>query len=547
MKRAFAFFLTLALVPKVFAQDPIVAGRPVAADLSAGAPRSYAIALNAADYVSASLVQRGRVNVVIYAPDGRLLRRFPAPPADGSRPMAFVAEEAGTYRLELASPAGQVASYELQVGAVVPLENRLQPDAEVRSSPRIDALGRGIAAGNTDTSAFWKQIAAEGTPLVEPLGSDGKYDLVTFLWRGGVDTRNVYVFGSMRIPYLGPSDFTMRHLERSDVWYLTVKMPAGARFSYRISPNDPLVSDGPRADQRAATAQADPLNRHVWDCRPNSSKYACASAAELPGAVPQPWLVAKPGVPQGRLESRTIASGILKMDRALNVYTPSGYRVGGPPTSLLVLFDGDAYLDMAAPVTFDNLIAASKIPPTTVVFVATGGAWRLQDLVANDPFADFVAKELVPWVRQNYSVTRDPSRTAVGGYSAGGLAAAYVGRRHSAVFGNVLSQSGAFWWEPKMGVTGDPELDAIPEANGIARLYAETSKLPLKFYLDAGTFEIGNVGSFGILEANRHLRDVLRAKGYSVAFQQFIGGHDGLSWRGTVADGLIALLGRAHD
>jgi enterochelin esterase family protein len=39
------------------------------------------------------------------------------------------------------------------------------------------------------------------------------------------------------------------------------------------------------------------------------------------------------------------------------------------------------------------------------------------------------------------------------------------------------------------------------------------------------------------------LRDVLLAKGYEVHYQQFVGGHDGLSWRGLFADGLIELLG----
>jgi enterochelin esterase-like enzyme len=40
-----------------------------------------------------------------------------------------------------------------------------------------------------------------------------------------------------------------------------------------------------------------------------------------------------------------------------------------------------------------------------------------------------------------------------------------------------------------------------------------------------------------------HWRDVLPAKGYVVQYQQFVGGHDGFSWRGTLADGLIAVLG----
>ena len=48
----------------------------------------------------------------------------------------------------------------------------------------------------------------------------------------------------------------------------------------------------------------------------------------------------------------------------------------------------------------------------------------------------------------------------------------------------------------------------------------------------------------GTLESNRHMRDVLLAKGYEVHYREFIGGHDYLSWRGLLADGLIALIGR---
>jgi hypothetical protein len=45
------------------------------------------------------------------------------------------------------------------------------------------------------------------------------------------------------------------------------------------------------------------------------------------------------------------------------------------------------------------------------------------------------------------------------------------------------------------------------------------------------------------LAANRHLRDVLQARGYDVSYQEFVGGHSHVSWRGTFADGLIALFG----
>ena len=68
-----------------------------------------------------------------------------------------------------------------------------------------------------------------------------------------------------------------------------------------------------------------------------------------------------------------------------------------------------------------------------------------------------------------------------------------------------------------------------------------------QFYLGAGTFEFDIAGSGGgLLEETRHLRDILRAKNYRVVFQQFVGGHDDLSWRGVMGDGLQALLGRSR-
>ena len=319
-----------------------------------------------------------------------------------------------------------------------------------------------------------------------------------------------------------------------------------------------MTFNGPRADQRIATRQADPLNPGRFECPPNRSKYNCQSVAELPGAPPQPWLVAKPGIPEGRVEKQTLKSSIQKIDRPISIYTPSNYKADGPPNALLVLFDGeDLEGDPYQVTTLNNLIAASKIPPTVAVFVDNLPRRRLVDLVANAEFADFMAKELVPWVRAHYNVTKDPKQTVLTGYSAGGLASTYVALRHSQVFGNVLSLSGAFWWSfehpggvcgsrcPESGGTGgDESKDGTTEGNFLAKEFLASPKLPLRFYLTAGTFEVDREGGGGnILETTRQLRDVLRAKDYDVQFEQFVGGHDGLSWRGSLADGLIVLLG----
>jgi hypothetical protein len=55
----------------------------------------------------------------------------------------------------------------------------------------------------------------------------------------------------------------------------------------------------------------------------------------------------------------------------------------------------------------------------------------------------------MPWIQGRYHVTADPGQIALGGSSAGGLAAVYAALEHSEVFGNVLSQSGGFRLVPE--------------------------------------------------------------------------------------------------
>jgi len=544
MKKTAASILVWAAIG--FSQDTLTVNQPVAKELKKGVPQSFTIRLNAGDYAAGVVDQQGTpVDVAIYVPDGSRLRVFPGSP-EPKRGFAFIAEAAGAYRLELRAP-DHAGKCELRLNEVLSLDQRMSPGPRKDRyiSARIDALRKQVASGDKNTEAFWAAIAKEHTPWVEPVEKDEKHQLATFLWRGGADTRNVlvlfYPFVSSR-----PQDYTMKRIEGTDVWYVTTRFPRGARFAYQLSPNDPLIFEGPASNQRNASAQADPLNPNRWACGASSSKFSCQSMAELPGAPPQPWITRKDGVAAGEVKKYSIKSEILKNEHNLSVYQPAGYRANGTPYALMVVFDESAYLDrVPTPVILDNLIAASKIPPMVAVLIANPSpATRNKELPPNPNFADFLAKELIPWTHAHYNVTSDPQQIVVAGSSYGGIASVFAGLRHPEVFGNILCQSGSFWWTPERAAGF--ENDAEGEPGWLAKQFLKVPKLPLKFYMDAGSFEVDTAGGGGaILEPSRHMRDVLLAKGYEVHYQQFVGGHDYISWRGTLADGLIALVGKA--
>ena len=146
-------------------------------------------------------------------------------------------------------------------------------------------------------------------------------------------------------------------------------------------------------------------------------------------------------------------------------------------------------------------------------------------------------------MRSHYRAGLDPAHTVIAGQSHGGLAAAHAAFHHPDVFGCVLSQSGSFWYSPSVGDSHAAKYDT--ETGWLTRQFAKAPLHPVRFYLEVGNFEQGAVHNM-VLE-NRRFRDVLEAKGYHVTYSEYLGGHDYVCWRGSIADGLIMLLGNSGD
>jgi enterochelin esterase-like enzyme len=241
------------------------------------------------------------------------------------------------------------------------------------------------------------------------------------------------------------------------------------------------------------------------------------------------WKAPGVGMPKGTVEVTTFRSAILKNERKVWIYTPHGFSSTADRYPLLVLFDGDRNVKWI-PAILDYLIAQKQIPPMVAGLIGNpSSAARRLELPCYTPFADSLAKEFVPWLRERYRATQDPASTIVAGSSYGGLAAVFAGLRYPHVFGNVASLSGSFWWKP----------DNEEEPEWLARQFAGSPKLPLRFYLEVGLMETYPLQ----IPSNRHMRDVLTAKGYAVGYAEYNGGHSFLNWSSGTANGLLFLLG----
>jgi len=416
-------------------------------------------------------------------------------------------------------------------------------------SPRLATLRQALLVGDSHAlEQFWHEVAAHSTPLVEPIQNDKHRVLVTFLWRATAAVTNVVVVGGLA----RWGEFSQQQMIRlldTDVWFKTYSARTDLRATYQLSPNDSLVDASDVTDwaARTATWQTDPLNPHTYtfppaDADPNATGRV-VSMLELRAAPPQPWITPRHGVPVGQVERHRLHSAILSNERDVWIYTPPAYTSGGQHYGLLILFDGSAYTRMIpTPTILDNLLAAGQLPPLVALLLdSPDQETRNRELTCYPPFCDFLAQEFLPWARQHYHITSDPARTIIGGSSFGGLAAAFAGLRHPELFGNVLSQSGTFWWYPGFTFWSTPA-DAR-ENEWLARQFVARPRLALRFYLDVGLLERGStvINLPDQVDANRRMRNILQTKGYVVHYVEFYGGHEYLCWRGTLADGLLAL------
>jgi len=214
------------------------------------------------------------------------------------------------------------------------------------------------------------------------------------------------------------------------------------------------------------------------------------------------------------------------------VYVPAQYD-SAIPTALMIYQDGQAFKDengdIRAQNVMDNLIYRREIPAMLGVFINPGRTpeqvepspqtgWgdgttnrAIEYNSLDDKYARVITEELMPVLRKEYNISKDPEQHGIGGSSSGAIAAFTVAWERPNDFRKVLSNVGSF-----VDLRGGY---VYPE-----RVLASEKK-PIRVFLCDGRNDHRGFGRDGVYNPNRdwflqnvRLMKALTQKGYDVNY-----------------------------
>jgi enterochelin esterase family protein len=356
-----------------------------------------------------------------------------------------------------------------------------------------------------DAAAVDRFLTRHGSPIVEG-------ERATFLWRGEADGAQV----RHRVVGL-PDPLPMQMLPGTDLWAVTTVLPEGSRVEYQIE-----IRRGARHEQFN-----DPLNPRLAHS-PLGSSSVCAS---LGYAVPD-WVRLDPEARAGTLTEESVRSKALRREQHFHVYLPARFnRALRYP--LLVVHDGTDYLNFAAMKTvLDNLIHRLDVDPLVAVFVPPGD--RLREYANHAPHARFIARELVPLLRERLPLIDSPEARCLMGSSFGGIASLSTAVRYPGFFGSLLLQSASLvFTDIGFEHGGGPAFD--PVVKFVNRYRTRPTAVVDRIYQSCGVYE-------PLITPNRSMVPVFRQTGMQVRYIEARDGHNWENWRDRLGDGLSWLF-----
>lgn len=393
------------------------------------------------------------------------------------------------------------------------------PPAIRTASARVQELGTALAdAAPAEHAAlidaFWIEVAAAGTPLVEraPAGAAADSVTMTFVRRAPAATwaGDAYVLANKLSPVSDLDGARMERLEGTDVLHASFVVARTWRGSFRIAVVDTESSANVREHSAPDELCLDRLE---------STKGAW-SVASMPDAPVRPWRAQS----RTAIPTCTIAEAATDTARTCHVHV-----TGERPTALLVVLDGEAWgeLEPVAPL-LDHLTSTGAIEPVALVAPRAGDTdQRWREMGDVDPaLTAFLAHDLLAWFRTEHGAA--PGRAVVIGQSLGALAAARGLAADGSAFDAAYLQSPSLWLDD------DAAIDELVTLLTRARAARPT----VEVHLGIGSDE------WVLAPRTTTLLERLDASGIDdVHTDTWAGGHDVACWLDGMARTLPALLG----
>ncbi|EDN2203281.1 enterochelin esterase [Salmonella enterica] len=411
---------------------------------------------------------------------------------------------------------------------------RLSPPVAPVAIQTATRLRRQLAAGSqVDASHFWREANSLALPLVTAInGADDERE-VTFLWRAASPLRGVYVRLNRVTDKDNVAKGMMTQLPTTDIWHLTLRLPASYCGSYTMveippeTPGETVLQLGSRF--ASLVGKADPLNSAPGINVRGNAQESVLALDHAPAQ--EEWSGCRAYAGQLFTSEHRLAG----QRRRVRLYLPDVPVV--QPLGLLVLTDGEIWFDhLGVSAAIDAAIRSGRIAPVAVLGIDNINAReRIAILGGRRELVLDIAERLLPALRAKYPERRwaDRTQTVLAGQSLGGVTALMAARHAPESFGLVLSHSPSMWWTPDN--CNRPDHFSAEERSWVSEHVLSAPSPAVRMHLCVGSLEGSTVPQV------KQLYEKLRAAGVESHYSVYTGGHDYAWWRGALIDGLRLL------
>ncbi|EAS9238046.1 esterase family protein [Salmonella enterica subsp. enterica] len=412
---------------------------------------------------------------------------------------------------------------------------RLSPPIDPVAMQTAARLRRQLAAESlVDASHFWRETNSLALPLVTAIdGADDERE-VTFLWRATYPLQGVYVRLNRVTDKDNVTKGMMTQLPTTDIWHLTLRLPASYCGSYTMveippeTPNEKVLQLGSRF--ASLVGQADPLNSTPGINVRSNAQESILALDHAPAQ--EEWSDCRSHTGQLFTSEHRLAGQL----RRVRLYLPE--VPVAQPLGLLVLTDGEIWFDhLGVSAAIDAAIRSGRIAPVAVLGIDNiNERERVAILGGRRELVLDIAERLLPTIRAKHPERRwaDRTQTVLAGQSLGGVTALMAARHAPESFGLVLSHSPSMWWTPDN--RSRPDHFSGEELSWISEHMLSAPSPAVRTHLCVGSLEGSTVPQV------KQLHEKLRAAGVESHCSVYTGGHDYAWWRGALIDGLHLLL-----